>query len=237
MSGEDPMRASHRQPGEGESPAFDESLRAALHNIDVPGDLPGKIFARLEQEAIVTPAASQTAATVSHHGPLTRRRALVAAGSIAIAAVAGLSVTYWRSSPRSVPRDELSHSVTGWFTSLSPKDWMPVSRLPRSVAIDPAVIPAVRQWQTLHSANASGWSATVTAFDLSPPDSPRAVLFVIQSRARFDVPSSPAPNASLQLSGGFTAAAWQRSSGVTYVLVIDTKAGRLEDFIRRPAQA
>ena len=49
MSGEDPIRASHRQSGEEESPAFDESLRAALHDIDVPSDLAGKIIARLEQ--------------------------------------------------------------------------------------------------------------------------------------------------------------------------------------------
>jgi hypothetical protein len=238
MSGEDSMRASHRQSGEEESPDFDTALRAALHNIAVPSDLPVRIIARLEQEAIVTLPVCQTAATVSGHGRLTRRQALVAAGSIAIAAVAGLSVIYWRSSPRSVPRDELSHSVNGWLTSLSPKDWAPISRLPRSIAIDPAVIPVARQWQTFHSANTSGWSATVTALDLSPPNSPRAVLFVIHSRARFDVPSSPSANISLQLSGGFTGTAWQRSSGVKYVLVIESAPGRhLEDFLRSAAQA
>jgi hypothetical protein len=63
-------------------------------------------------------------------------------------------------------------------------------------------------------------------------------LFVVKSKARFAVPSAPTATVRLGLSSGYVGTAWQRSSGVLFVLVVEADRGqRLEDFLRKPAQA
>ena len=161
------------------------------------------------------------------------RRMLMAAGLLALVALIAVSIDYVRQSPHEIAREDLSGDVTSWLSSLPAKSWRPVSTLPKGVAIDQAVVAQPRQWQTVHQANSSGWSGTVTAIDLGPAAGPRAVLFVVRSNARFGVPSTPTPTVRLGLSSGFVATAWQRSSGVLFVLVVETDRGSLTGSSKR----
>jgi hypothetical protein len=166
------------------------------------------------------------------------RRVFVAAGSLALVSLIAVPVLYLRQSPRQIAREDLSGDVTTWLSLLPAKGWRPVSTLPKGIAIDQAVVAQPRQWQPLPHANSAGWSGTVTAIDLAPPTGPRAVLFVVRSNARFAVPSTPTAAVRLGLSSGFVATAWQRSSGVLFVLVVEADRGqRLDSFLRQPAQA
>jgi hypothetical protein len=91
-----------------------------------------------------------------------------------------------------------------------------------------------RGWKRLASSNTSGWSTNVTAIDLAPPNSPRAILFVVKSSARFAVPAIPTTTARLTLSRGFSATAWQRQgSNLLYVLVVEAGHNQqLESYVR-----
>jgi hypothetical protein len=69
--------------------------------------------------------------------------------------------------------------------------------------------------------------------ELSLPNQPRAILFAVRSSARFDVPAFPSPAIRLPMSGVFQATAWQRSSSaLVYVLVVEQRGQRIEEFLR-----
>jgi hypothetical protein len=219
------------------TPSFDAELKAALHDVAVPDDLANRILARLKAAG---PAQSSTGQmpVPPRHGRQLNRRALIAVGSLALLALIAVSTLYLRQAPRPVAREELGGEVTLWLSSLPAKSWRPVSTLPKATAIDQAVVGHARQWQALHGAQATGWSGSVTAIDLAPPTAPRAILFVVRSNARFAVPSTPTATVRLGLSSGFVGTAWQRPSGVLYVLVVEADRGqRLEDFLRQAVQA
>ncbi len=222
---------------DGDKPqSFDVALKAALHDVAVPGDLSDRLLARLEVEAA---SECSTGKPVPLKAPRWRdRRTLIAIISLALVALIAVSALYLRQAPREVAREELSSEVTLWLSSLPAKSWRPVSTLPKAVAIDQAVVGQAQQWQALHGLKSSDWSGSVTAIDLAPPAAPRAILFVVRSNARFAVPSAPTASVRLGLSSGFVGTAWQRPSGVLFVLVVESDRGqRLEQLLRQPAQA
>src|SRR5262245_22286902 len=232
----------------GGPPSFDAALKTALHDVDVPEGLASRLIARLEVEAAsersadqmpVPPGQSTSDALVPRRRVrLLRRRVLIAIGSLALVALIAVSIIYVGQSPREVAREELSGDVAGWLAALPAKNWRPMTTLTKGMEVDRVVVAQPRQWQIVSHAKSADWSGTVTAIDLAPPTSPRAVLFVVRSNARFAVPSTPTATVRLGLSSGFVGTAWQRSSGVLYVLVVETDRGqRLEDFLRKPAQA
>ena len=221
----------------GRPPSFDAALKTALHDVDLPEGLAGRLIARLEAEAAPKCSAGDMPVPASRSRVL-RRRVLIAAGSLALVALLAISVIYVRQAPGEVAREELSGDVASWLAALPAKNWGPMPTLSKGLEVDRAVAAQPRQWQILSQAKSSGWSGTVTAIDLAPPTAPRAVLFVVRSNARFAVPSTPTATVRLGLSSGFVGTAWQRSSGVLYVLIVETDRGqRLEDFLRKPAQA
>jgi hypothetical protein len=221
----------------GRPPSFDAALKTALHDVPVPDDLADRLIARLEVEAAPKYSTGDTLAPRRRVRSL-RRRVFIAAGSLALVALVAVSFIYVRQTPREIAREELSGDVAGWLVALPAKNWRPVPTLSKGIEVDRAVVAQPRQWQIVSHVKSSGWSGTVTAIDLAPPTSPRAVLFVVRSNARFAVPSTPTATVRLGLSSGFVGTAWQRSPGVLYVLVVETDRGqRLEDFLRKPAQA
>src|SRR5207237_10937160 len=154
---------------------------------------------------------------------LTRRTWLVAGASAAAILVAFGSFALFRPQPV-IAQEQLAAEVTGWLAKLPPSAWQPIGKLPRGMAIDPAVAAQPQQWQR-PSVHASGWLDSVVAIDLTPPGSgPRAMLFVVTSSARFNVPTRPAATTRLALSGGFTGTAWQRQgSHLLFVLAIEDR--------------
>jgi hypothetical protein len=221
----------------GNPPSFDAALKTALHDVPVPDNLADQIIAHLESKTLPKTNSSEPPA-LSGRARSLRRRMLIAVGSLALVALIAASVIYLRQSPHQIAREDLSADVATWLAALPAKNWRPISTLPKGVEVDRAVLAKPRQWQVLASASSSGWSGIVTAIDLGPPTAPRAVLFVVRSNTRFAVPSTPTATVHLGLSSGFVGTAWQRSSGVLLVLVVETDRGqRLEDFLRKPAQA
>ena len=91
-----------------------------------------------------------------------------------------------RRSQPTVTRQELADAAAGWLRQLQGPDsnWRPATDLPKGVALDSVVARQVRRLQSLRY-DGPRWSAHVTALELS--DQPQAVLFVVQSSARFDV--------------------------------------------------
>jgi hypothetical protein len=221
----------------GRTQSFDAALKTALDDVDVPEGLAGRLIARLEVGAASERSAGRVLVATGRARSL-RRRVLIAIGSLALVALITVSLVYMNQSPREIAREELSGDVAGWLAALPVKNWRAMPTLAKGVEVDRAVVAQPRQWQIVSHAKSSDWSGTVTAIDLAPPTSPRAVLFVVRSNARFVVPSTPTATVRLGLSSGFVGTAWQRSSGVLYVLVVETDRGqRLEDFLRKPAQA
>lgn len=218
--------------------SFDAALKTALHDLPVPDDLADQLIARMEVEAAASKCSIGKMSVATRRARSLRRQVLIAVGSLAMVALVAVSVIYVHQSPRAIAREELSGDVAGWLAALPAKNWRAMPTLPKGVEIDRAVIAQPRQWQVLSHPKSSGWLGTVTAIDLAPSTSPRAVLFVVRSNARFAVPSTPTATVRLGLSSGFVGTVWQRSSGVLYLLVVETDRGqRLEDFLRKPAQA
>ena len=231
----DELARSHR---------FDEQLSAALHDVPVPTGLDQRLLATLQAQAPLAavelePAHAERRETNSRRIRPLRRQWLVAAGAIALTAlVAVFTYQVWHRQQRLVASGELGGVVTTWLGQLPPNKWQS-GRLPKDFTIDSAVIvgPSLA-WQRFVSASPSGWSANVTAIDLTPPAAGqrRAILFVVQSAAKFSVPTRPVTTTRLALSRGFTGTAWQRQdSNLLFVLVVENQ--RLEDFLRQQPAA
>ena len=240
MNSNAPHHEPDKEAADGTPPgrsSFDRALAAALHDVPVPGDLADRLIARIETRAVFQRSTGDTPVPPKRAW-LSRRRVLIAAGSLALLTLLALSIAYVRSTPREIAREDLSGDVTSWLSMLPAKDWRPIATLPKGIEVDSAVIAQPRRWQTFHCANSSGWLATVTAIDVAPPTAPRAILFVVRTNARFAVPSAPTASVRLGLSSGYVGTAWQTSPHLLYVLVVEAdRRQRLEDFLRRPPQA
>jgi hypothetical protein len=214
-------------------PGFDAAFASALHDVAIPSGLEGRILARIHAES-PSPA---NVVTKKRWRP-TRRHAVLAA--ITTGLLACLAVFFVPSLvPRpAVPREQLTADVLDWLSS-KPAAWQPISAFPRHMGLDSAV-PAAASTppRGLLHVRSRSWSGTAVSVELAPAGAPRATLFVVRSQTQFAVPSAPATTFRLGLTGGYTATAWQRPNGLLYVLVVETDRGqRLEDFLRRPAQA
>jgi hypothetical protein len=228
------------------SQQLDFKVAAALHDLPVPAGLAERLLAVAESkmpapEVNLPLAISESGATSARSRRRSRRRWLLAGGSLALVALLALSAYPWLRTVHVVAREELGGQAAQWLQQLPTNSWQAANRLPPNVAIDPAVAARPRQWQPLTIQRPSGWSASVTAVDLSPsgPEAPRAVLFVVKSSASFAVPAIPTATSRLSLSGGFAATAWQRpGSAFLYVLVVEERGGqRLDDYLRNRSAA
>jgi hypothetical protein len=222
------------------SQRFDESIGKAMHDLPVPAGLAERILAAREApgaaaEVSLPPACDNVMKT---SGGLGRRIWLAAAGSLSLAVL--LTVVVYKLAPawrRPISQTELAADTATLLSDLPSSGWR-TDGLPNQVPIDPAVLAAPRQWQAVHVPRSAGWSGTVTAIDLTGSSTRRAMLFVVRTSSRFAVPRVPMPTVLLPLTGGYEATAWQRPNGkMLYILVVEERGQRLEDFLRKTPEA
>ncbi len=224
------------------SQALDRAVSEALHDVPVPSGLADRLMAAMQTEA--TPAVALAERRGSNEPDrdirrrFSRRQWWLTGGVIALATLLVAIALPFVRLEREVVQEELGLDVAGWLSNLSQptSKWKPVATvaLPQGMELDPAVNGKALRWQSFPVRGSGGWTGTVTAIDLRPAGQPRAMLFVVRSSARFAVPSR-----RMALSGGFAATAWQRKNlGLLFVLVVEEDRGqRLEDFLRKAAQA
>jgi hypothetical protein len=213
---------------------FDRATRAALHDVPVPSGLVERLLTAVGPQVDLPARNDDSSPALKQRSRVVSRRFIAVAGSLALVTLFAISAyQFWPRSGRLVTKDELSSAVAGWLvqTARQPQAWN--DGQPKDVALDGTVSGRAQRWQQFQMASENGWSARVTAIDVAPPGKPRAILFVVQSSARFQVP--PTPASRLSLSGGLKAVAWQpTSTGVLYVLAVDEDAGQTLDSYLRP---
>jgi hypothetical protein len=232
------------------SQQFDKAVAAAMHDVPIPAGLldrlldAAKAADTVERALAQDPPSSPIAISPVQPAPrLTRRRWLIAGGSLALVALIGLTI--FSLSPRQphiVAQAELSQSVDDWLGVVlgtrNATSWNAVNKspVPPNYAVPTYVLGMPNRW-TGFRASGNGWSGRGVAIDLARPTAPRAILFVIASPAHFQVAASPVT--WLTLTGKTKAVAWQNlSSNLLYILVVDEDRGqRLEQYLKRLPQA
>jgi hypothetical protein len=223
------------------SQRFDVQVRAALDDMPIPAELAQRLIAAAQASQptadVVLPMATAIARQPSARRFRWTRRSWLVAGASAAALLVAASSLVLRRPRRVVTEQQLASEVMGW---LKPPDsgWQPIGNLPPGIAIDAAVAAKPLRWQRI-TVRASGWTGNATAFELAPAGSgPRAFLFVVNSSARFSVPTRPVASTRLALSGGFTGTAWQRQdSNLLFVLAVEDGRVPLEHYLRIGSEA
>jgi hypothetical protein len=141
---------------------------------------------------------------------------------------------------REVTQEELGLAVAQWASevNVAPNSWKAANSLPAEFSIPQAIsVRLPSKWRSLVVAG-RGWSGNGVAMDLTPAK-PRAMLFVVSSPARFQVPSVPARITVSGFPGRVSAVAWRNpTTGLLYVLVVvETETQRLDNFLERLPQA
>jgi hypothetical protein len=232
--------------------SFETQLAAALHNVPVPEGLGERLTARLQQTAapaaqngeaplLSTVAAAASAETISASStpaeaqpvhlapprPMSRRRLLVAAGSLA----AGLLVMAgaWRLINSSDDSQADPAALAGAWGARLTAVWQPSKSLPAGFALPQTILAAPTGWQAIGK-KVVGPSGV--AINLSQPGAVRAVLYVV----RMTLPQLPAapPGSPQSATGGRTVAAWQ-NAGLVYVLVVEGDERVYRRFINTTA--
>jgi len=228
--------------------AVDRRLAQALADVPVPEGLAERILGSLLSAVPAAPAAE--AAPRAPEAPeraaecqtqcltrgsrLSRRRWVeLGAGACAAAVLGALAFRFWPRTPRRIVPHELAQMTEAWLRQIqSPAGWSSdVAALPTPLRPPAAVRAAPQRWRRF--VTPEGWSSV--AIDFAAPGSPRAVLLVVRSSARFAVPEMPLPRTRLPLSSaGPAAIAWQKGD-LLYVLAVVEDGQRLDDFIVQPA--
>jgi hypothetical protein len=208
---------------------FDRAVVSALHDVPVPGGLLERL---LEKSAGAAASPSIGAAVVvPAKDQVSRRGWLVRLGSVglAAAAVVTLAVVLSRSGPpESVTREQLARDIEVWAAAMAlPGQWQQSRSAPAAFPISADVRGKPHQWRRYWTPG--GDPAVV--YDLSPPGGSRVLLFVVASRAKYAVSTTP-----FSVLGGTTGAiqagAWQHG-GFLYVLVVGRDQA-LENYVRPP---
>jgi hypothetical protein len=224
------------------SQQFDRAVAGAMHDVELPTGLLDRLLVAAQADnpadEVCLPLPNEPASSPAKRSRLSRRT-LVFSGSIALAALLAMSGSWVLLRPkRVVTQNELNVAVSKWMEALArqPQVWQPIPKnFVSAFQIDPAIVGKPDRWQQFRDGNIGGSSASVTAINLAPPSSPGAILFIVRTSARYNVPAVPSPGLRLSLSRGFTATAWQRErSPYVYVLVVEEDRGqRLENFLQR----
>lgn len=217
---------------------FDRQLAAALHDVPLPPGLAERILARCETfasepssiEGVVAPCSAPTPRPGALQSFVNDRRRLLRSLAATAAGLLGgcLAWRYWPRAARVVPPHEIAASLDRWLAQagLPPgPGWKPPDSLPPG-CLPPAIHTPAQAWKRFRTPQ--GW--TVLAVELVPPGQPRATLLIVESSARFEVPSRP--YLLLSTSMARTAAAWA-SQGTLFVLVVEQGGKpRLDQFVR-----
>lgn len=222
----------------------DEAIGRALRDVEIPDGLEARLMARLAASSSGVaespvrddlrsgdpPVAAAVSVERSPDGSFGRRasrRAWWGAAGAVIALGLGVwAIQAFRASPAVAP-DLLGFEAIAWQESLT-ESWLDMSESrPTPRPLDRQVRFAPRGWQRV----ATRWDAACVAYDLSRRQG-AATLFVL---------SPPTLPAELNLSatrvpatGGWGAAAW-RNGDRLYVLVVEERGQKLEDYLRASA--
>jgi hypothetical protein len=217
---------------------FDQSVTSALYDVPVPSGLLDRLLvsaaspvalAGIEQAIDVGPSAAPSdapqAAGAAASG--SRRTWLWRVGSIALAAAAALAIGVFVSnrSPREVTAEQLAADIPAWFTAADSQDGWSTARVPPGFPWDKAVRGNPRAWRSLKTP--TGEPAVV--YEVASGNGTRALLFVVATRARYQVPTLPG-SPLRGTTGGLQASAWQGAANL-YVLVVKAPGATIDSFL------
>ena len=175
-------------------------------------------------EHVVTPRIVAAAATGDESRRVRRRwlwRAAIGCASVAV--VAAVAVFFRVDGPRDpVTRDDLAASISQSMAELGPQ-WQAIDSVPSGLLPKSGLLVPPHQWQALRSP----LDRHAVVCDLSRKRG-RAYFVVLNRGREFDLPANAA---RLSATGGWAMWAWQDATHV-YVLAVDEKQFRLEDFVR-----
>lgn len=233
------------------SQQFDRAVRGAVQDVPVPAGLLEQLLASAgqvssqvssaEQASLANAAVELPAADFARDelqprpmqpSRVKRARFLAILTTIAAVVVLALSIRAYLPTPQKVvTAGELSERVDRWLVEvLPPAGWnrdlnqAPLKTHPLATSI--RVKPL--RWHALATADDS----RAVVYDLTRPGRQRAVLFVLQSPAKYSVAAPPA-STQLLASRGMRVVAWQAGEHL-YVLAVQEGDGQhLDDFLRR----
>ena len=162
---------------------------------------------------------------VESHRVLGRRRWLwrMAFVGASVAAIAAVVVWLRVDGPREpVTRDDLAASVAQSIADLGTQ-WQAMDSVPPGLLSKSSLLVPPHQWQSIRSP----YDRRAVVCDLSR-NRGRAYFVVLNRQHDIDVPANVA---RLSATGGWAMWAWQDTAHV-YVLAVDDKQFRLEDFVR-----
>ncbi len=151
--------------------------------------------------------------------------ALATVAAVALVAV-GVAPVLPRSG-RDVTQNQLADAALHWHEDNFPlaEGWTPFAGNTRPYRMLLSQPLRQRRYETAHG--------PAVVYDLAPPGR-QALLFVVTTRDKFPVDSSP--YTQITASRGLSIGAWQRENRL-YVLIISPDGHRLDDYVRRPRAA
>lgn len=207
----------------------DEAISRALQDVDIPAGLEHRLLAAVEAQADADASQTALTGTVSPAQPrrVSRRTWLTLASALAAGVIlAAWGVQQWRRAPVLAP-ENLGFEALAWSQNLT-DEWRETSEA-RGLnrPLDRQVRYAPRGWQSLDTNH----DATAVAYDLTRPRG-TAILFVLAPAAIPDDLNTSATR--IPSTGGWGAAAW-KSGAFVYVLLVEERRQKLDDFLASPA--
>jgi hypothetical protein len=237
------------------SQRFDRAVVSALQDVAVPagmlerllaktaaaGRRPAGILAPAVDAAVKPPAGAPTGdvATVAPAAatatPATLSRRWVLAFAVAVAAgIIAVAFALSQSSQQNIELAQLADDAQRWNSEArSRSDWYqtPPGDVLKIFPVDPVLrggSGAVAKWRRFGTVRGE----TAIAYDLSSGPRDRAILFVVKTPHHYvGVPSAPPLTPLPGTTGGLSVGAWQTSTGLLYVLVVEGRRP-LSDYLR-----
>jgi hypothetical protein len=164
---------------------------------------------------------------------LSRRRMLASAVAVA-AGIVAVAFVLRSGSQQKIGLSQLADDAQRWNSEAKSHPAWNQNR-PDDVSKIFPVVPVLRggsgavvQWRTFRTARGE----TAIAYDLSSGPGDRAVLFVVKTPHRYiGVASAPSLVPLPGTTGGLSVGAWQTSTGLLYVLVVEGRRP-LSDYLR-----
>jgi hypothetical protein len=207
------------------SQCFDRSVSTAMHDVPLPAGLLERLEAKLA-EADVTDAAGSTGDVALPPARFSRRNLLLAVSALAAVLLVAVGAALWPQPGRSISNEQLVEMASGWNRQVP--QWNPLS---------PASLPPARFAAPLEVRKATGWQRFTTkdgqtgvVYNLTTGLRPSARLYVINSRDKFALPTTPFRELK-DASGGIAIGAWH-TGGLLYIVVVDRNGQKLSDFVR-----
>jgi hypothetical protein len=216
------------------SQRFDAAAKAALDDLPVPTGLLGRLLAAIEANR---PTPALPPAIPSSKSRWSSRRLLLAAGTAAVMLFVAITALWFvPRRPQIVANDEIGLAIADWWAAdqgTPAAAWHQGNPSSARFALPGAMSVKVSDRWRSFTATRPDWSGNAVAMHLNPPGEKRAMLFVVQSSARFQVPSTPTAVTLSGFSGRrVKAMAWQiPQTKMLYILVVED-GQRLEQFLK-----